>query len=125
MQVKCFLPDGTLWLEFPMSDHAVMGPGFGFRGRCPRGTYKLGRPVRVHEVAMGDWFTPLENVPSRDGIGIPAGGTGCPEPFAPDQPLLKTLGCLRIHNRDNDALAPELLKRHDAGEVNEITVAGP
>jgi hypothetical protein len=108
-----------------MSDHAVNGPGFGFRGRCPRGTYQLGRPVRVHDVSMGNWFTPLLDVPGRDGIGVHAGGTGAPEPFAPDQPLLKTLGCLRIHNQTNDLLGPELTKRFDAGESSEITVAGP
>ncbi len=121
---KAFLPDGTLWREFPMSDHAIE-PGFGHHARCPRGTYPLGRPVRVHEVSMGNWFTPVENVVGRDGIGVHAGGTGLPEPFAPEQHLLPTLGCFRIWNEVNDILAPELQKRHDAGEKSEITVGGP
>jgi hypothetical protein len=121
---KAFNPDGTLWREFPMSDHAI-APGFGHHGRCPRGSYPLGRPVSIHEVAMGDWFTPLENVPGRIGIGIHAGGTGLPNPFLARQHLLPTLGCLRIENQDNDELAPELQKRHDAGEKSEITIGGP
>jgi len=122
---KAYNDDGTLWEEFAMSDHAVNGPGFGFRGRIARGTYPLGRPVEVHDVSMGNFFTPILSVPGRSGLGIHGGGTGCPEPFAPSQPLLMTLGCLRCHNIDNERLAPELQKRYDAGEKSEITIGGP
>jgi hypothetical protein len=121
---KAFNPDGTLWREFPMSDHAI-APGFGHHGRCPRGSYPLGRPVRIHEVSMGDFFTPVESVPGREGIGIHGGGTGLPSPFTPHQHLLPTLGCLRVENESNDFLGFELTERFDAGEKSEITISGP
>lgn len=126
-QCKIFKEDGTLWRTIPMEDAAVNGPGFGFRGRCPRGTYDLGRPVPVHDESMGLWFTPLLEVPGRRGIGIHGGGSalGIVHAFDPLQPLLKTLGCLRVHNADNALLAPELTAQHDAGTPCRITIAGP
>lgn len=126
-RVKWFNRDGTLWAEGDMGDQAVNGPGFGFRGRCPRGTYRLGPPVEVHDESMGYWFTPLLAVPDRDGIGMHGGGSalGVPGAFAPEQPLLKTLGCLRVRNADNRDWALEIAARQAAGEACFLTVSGP
>lgn len=123
---KAFNDDGSLWAQFPMGDAAVNGPSFGYRGRCPRGNYELGHPVAVHDESMGLWFTPLLAVPGRDGIGIHGGGSalGVLHAFDPQQSLLTTLGCLRIHNADNKTLAPEITRRKAAGERCTITVRG-
>jgi hypothetical protein len=39
-----------------------------------------------------------ENVRGRAGICLHGGGSGQPDPMAPFQTLLKTLGCVRMHN---------------------------
>jgi hypothetical protein len=121
---KLFRKDGLLYLDFPMRDAAVHGPGFGHWGRCPRGVFRLGAPVNTEDPALGDFFTPIMGTESyhRFGIGIHGGGTGCAEPFADKQGWVPTHGCLRVQNEDNRKLVLAL-RMHD--EPHIITVQGP
>ncbi len=41
----------------------------------------------------------------RSAIMIHGGGSNAPDPLAPQQPLLRTEGCTRLHNEDFDAFA--------------------
>ncbi len=56
--------------------------------------------------AYGKYFIDLveqenqEAKRDRAGIGWHGGGSGAPDPLAPLQPLLATLGCVRSHNKD-------------------------
>jgi len=106
--------------ECEMHDAAVNGPGFDHFGRCPRGTYALAQRVSVHCPSMGEWFTPVLNVPGRAGIGIHGGGSDLPDPMAPKQGWENTHGCLRVQNADNAALT-EILR----GVAAVLTVEGP
>ena len=101
---KVYNGGGVLLLKVPMHDKAVNGPGFERWGRCPRGVFPLGEPVRVDVPSMGLWFIPVLNTPGRAGIGIHGGGTGLPDPFAPLQGWEETHGCLRAQNEDLERL---------------------
>lgn len=118
---KVFAPDGCLLMEMPMHDAAVNGPGFEHWGRCPRGTFAVGTPVRMDSPAFGDWFTPV-TVPGRPGIGIHGGGSDLPDPMAAEQGWEETHGCLRLQNADN---AKWVQIRTEHTGACEITVSGP
>jgi hypothetical protein len=48
---------------------------------------------------------------NRQGIGIHGGGSNpnlVPDPYADDQPLMGTQGCIRLHNGDVSDLADEM-----------------
>lgn len=105
---------------------------FGKWGWCPRGTYLVGSPSRVNGAAFGEWFTPLfDTAPDgpmhkegRSGIGIHGGGTGLPDPFAPNQGWKPTHGCLRVQNIDNTALAMLVRSAQQKGYLAFLTVSG-
>lgn len=109
---KVYQGNGIEVLSCEMHDGAVNGPGFGFRGRCPRGTWKLGLPVDVDEPSLGLHFTPLLNIPGRHGIGIHGGGSGLYDPFAARQGWVVTFGCLRVQNDDNAKLVDLIRSAH-------------
>src|SRR5882672_7259955 len=77
-------------------------------GWCPRGEYLIGAPSSLHAPAYGFSFTPLFDMApdgpmykgGRSGIGSHGGGTGLPDPYAPNQGWRPTHGCLRCQNRD-------------------------
>lgn len=106
---KVYNSSGELQFKCEMHDRAVNGPGFGHFGRCPRGTFDLGHPVRVDCPSMGHYFTPLEGTGDRAGIGIHGGGTGLQNPMGEDQGWVPTHGCLRVQNKDNVTLVANYL----------------
>lgn len=122
LRCKAFDAHGTLLFECEMHDAAVNGPGFGFRGRCPRGCYPLGTPVPKNDPGFGYWFIPVLDVPNREGIGIHSGGSDLAHPFAPHQGWEVTLGCLRVQGADLDKLVDLV---HGYPGNAKITVSGP
>ena len=82
-------------------------------GDTPPGVYKIGlltitaqnEPKRIWN-AYGKYFFDLESVSGaeekwgRSGVGIHGGGTSAPDPLAPYQQLVPTLGCIRMYNAD-------------------------
>ena len=94
---------------------------------CPPGLYKLGelyddvgrvglKPKQTKTLAAYGWqfydMVELENQEAkhgRAGIGMHGGGTalGWPAAWAPEQELIPTLGCIRVHNADlRDKIMP-------------------
>lgn len=122
--LKAFDPDGHCRFQAECHDKAVLGPGFGRWGRCPRGEFPLGAPQAHDEPAFGLWFTPIENTPGRQGIGIHGGGSRLLNPFAPRQGWASTHGCLRLQNEDNTVLVAHLKSAILRHEKNKITVQG-
>lgn len=112
-QAKLFAGDGTLRHVLRCSN-ATVGPvgtndPYGHYGPCPPGDYYAGEPQILDppEVPYGFAFTPLldpnglEAAHGRAGIGLHGGGSASPNPFAPDQGLYSTEGCIRFYNSDN------------------------
>lgn len=119
---------------------------YGHNCKCPPGDYGVGVPepcatrnsdgsVTQHnddDPAYGCWFIPLvdtngnEAAHGRAGIGIHGGGSAAPDPFALDQPLLPTLGCLRCHNRDIEQIVVPFVKfiQQHGGDVT-LSVVWP
>lgn len=99
---------------------------YGHNCKCPPGDYLIGTPVACatrdaagtieqhhdDDPSYGCWFTPLDDTDPDDafakhgraGIGIHAGGSGLPAPFALQQGWYETLGCLRLQNGDNEQI---------------------
>lgn len=60
---------------------------------------------------------------NRGGISIHGGGTGLPDPWAPYQMLLPTLGCIRTHNHDLEVtIVPEVEATQKAGHTFFVSV---
>lgn len=92
-------------------------------GDTPMGLYKCGKitvtsahePKRTWD-SYGHLFIDLVELENQEasrgraGVGIHGGGTGLEDPLAGMQPLLATLGCVRVHNRDLRALIAPLVR---------------
>lgn len=111
-ELKAFALDGSLAWSAPCRNNTVE-PGFGHWGACPPGEYVLERPQALAppEVPFGAWFIALDDPhgiwfahDDRAGIGIHGGGSGLPDPFAPQQGWQITEGCFRLQNADLAAL---------------------
>lgn len=59
----------------------------------------------------------------RGTIRLHGGGTGLPNPYAPDQPLVPTQGCVRMRNRDVNALI-QSIKRQSPEERLQFIFMG-
>jgi hypothetical protein len=113
---KIFSFEGKLLYTVPC---LAMGQDPNWRltgGDTPPSVYKLGafyndKENGTMERAYGWGFFDLvdldnagkedgENTNQRAGIGLHAGGSSLPDPFARYQKLVPTLGCLRVHNYD-------------------------
>jgi hypothetical protein len=129
---KVFNAKGELVFQCEMQNRAVGGEDFGHWGRCPRGEFVLGVPVRTKSAPFGYWFTRVldydDNHKMRDfkreGIGIHGGGSGLPDPFAPRQGWKKTHGCLRVANEDNARIVEFVKAAQAKGGRVYLTVVG-
>jgi hypothetical protein len=121
---------GSRVLSCAARNRTTGGPGFGHNGRCPLGEFLLGSPVAMNKVPFGHWFTPILDYQNnhamrnfgREGIGIHGGGSGLPNPFAPQQGWMVTHGCIRVQNADNATLVPFVQQAHQRGGRVYLTV---
>lgn len=111
--MKCFTLEGLKW-TIPCRGDGVNGPGFeGSGGDTPPGMYEVGQIIKTLPSepqatwnAYGRWFCDLVELENQEasrgraGIGTHGGGSGSPNPLAPEQGWYKTLGCLRLQNKD-------------------------
>lgn len=125
-EAKCYDHSGGLLWTIPALCKGVEGNGrWTVRsGDTPPGLYlagvvtetMIGEPGQVWN-AYGRWFIDLveqeqqEARVSRAGIGWHGGGTAAPDPLAPKQLLVPTLGCIRSHNEDLDKVVMPTLQR--------------
>jgi hypothetical protein len=109
-KLKIFQDDGSEIFSCE-TRNATVNSGEGQYGQCPLGDYLLGSPESIQppEVPFGFAFTPildingLWNLHHRAGLGVHGGGSGLPDPFAPQQGWVETEGCWRLQNVDNQA----------------------
>lgn len=134
-RAKAFSAAGKLLWEVPALARG-QGADTDWAGRgtdTPPGLYVIGGIYRDYEadpvppysrtaIAYG-WYSfdleeleGQENRYGRAGIMIHGGGTACgwPGAWEPKQPLVPTLGCIRMHNQD---LRDRLLPLTAAGKV--------
>lgn len=113
-EAKCYASNGKLLWKIPALCKGVNGPDPNVSsGDTPPGLYLAGalteaqtsEPPKIWN-AYGKYFIDLEEQENqeakrdRSGVGWHGGGSGAPDPLAPLQPLLPTLGCVRSHNKD-------------------------
>lgn len=95
-------------------------------GDTPPGLYKVGdytmtKGSESAEIwnAYGKYFFDLISIQEgetpygRAGVGIHGGGTGSPNPLAPYQQLMPTLGCIRVYNADLENVILPMYKEVD------------
>lgn len=114
--------------------NSTVRPGQFFRfGPCPRGTFRLGKPVRSGLIPFGPWFIPVLDVKAghgpmarfrRAGIGIHGGGSGLAKPLALLQGWRNTHGCIRIQNESLAPLVAALRLAAKEGEPLRLHVVG-
>jgi hypothetical protein len=117
-------------LDVPARNRTV-NAGEGHWGHCPPGEFLLGVPSPRHAPAFGEWFIPILDYKGhhamrdfhREGIGLHGGGSGLPDPYAPEQGFVITEGCVRLQNRDLALLVERVLKAHEQGGLGYLTVA--
>lgn len=127
--MKVYNYRGILLLECAASNEAI-NPGYGHHGKCPPGQYRIGQIVRVGTPAFGEFFIPIRDITpdgplhkyKRIGIGIHSGGSSLRNPFAPYQPLLRTHGCIRLHNIDLPKLVRLIHNARASGRITYITI---
>lgn len=115
--------------------NSTVRPGTFFHfGACPRGTFRLGAPVKSGLPAFGRWFIPVLDEKQgagpmarfrRSGIGIHGGGTGLPNPFALFQGWRNTHGCIRLQNRHMEQLVGLMKTAQAKHETVRLQVSGP
>ena len=125
--------DGKLLLVAEARNSATR-PGQFFRhGPCPRGTFRLGKPVRTVLKAFGPWFIPVTDLPGvtgpmarfkRAGIGIHGGGSGLRNPLALLQGWVNTHGCIRVQNAVCHQIAALVQTAQSNGEPVHLQVRG-
>lgn len=111
-KMTAFRKDGVRLWQINCLCRGVGGRDWRRNGAdTPPGVYKIGQ---VYNDRATDQLTPAYGWMSFDmislergelnigraGIMIHGGGTGLPNPQAPRQALLPTLGCIRVHNED-------------------------
>lgn len=136
-EAKCYSAKGDLMWTIPALCKGVEGPRWDKRnGDTPPGLYKAGAVIETqvgedayYWHAYGRWCIDLEEMQGQEegigraGICWHGGGSGCPDPLAPRQQLLPTLGCIRSHNGDLHLLViPTLNKVIGNGGEMYITV---
>lgn len=127
-------PDGRTRFACEARNRTVRPGQFFHFGPCPRGTFRLGRPVKTRLPAFGRWFVPvLDLAPGRGpmarfrraGIGIHGGGSGLLAPFAWLQGWRSTHGCIRLQNGDLERLIGLMMDAAARHEPLRLTVSGP
>ncbi|MDX2239090.1 MAG: hypothetical protein NW224_00225 [Leptolyngbyaceae cyanobacterium bins.302] len=136
-EAKCYNPKGDVLWTIPALCKGVEGARWDVRnGDTPPGLYRAGVIIQTqpHESAYiwnayGRWCIDMEEQQGQEakvgraGICWHGGGTGCPDPLAPRQQLLPTLGCVRSHNADiHSIVIPTLNKVTANGGTMWITV---
>lgn len=96
-------------------------------GPCPPGDYVFGVPVHMETPPFGPWFIPIDGpamaANGRSGIGWHSGGSGLPDPFAPQQGWRPTHGCWRSQNEDLIKGVQLVLGCQDRGGTCYVSVA--
>lgn len=136
-EIKCFAANGKLRWQAEALCKGVEGPRWDSRGGdTPPGLYKAGELTETRSDepqhiwnAYGRYFIDMiecENQEAnvgRSGIGCHGGGTAAPEPLAPRQQLVPTLGCVRLRNEAMEKLmVPTLREVRAKGGIMWITV---
>lgn len=116
--VKCFSSGGALIWEKPALPVGQRPEWQEYSGDTPPGVYRIGQVWDDHKRYAGriplnrttrayGWITfdlvdleGNEDGSGRAGIAIHGGGSSLPDPLAPYQRLVPTLGCIRMHNAD-------------------------
>lgn len=132
-RLQCFDAAGQMRWKAEARNSAVNRGTVGHHGAAPRGLYLLGTPRRKNDPAFGKWFVPLHDFGdhhaardhARVGLGVHGGGTGLPDPFAPEQGWAKhTLGCVRLQNSALSDFVALLRRCQTAGGTAYFTVKG-
>jgi hypothetical protein len=136
-EATCYNADGTRRWKIPALCKGIRGPRFDLNGGdTPPGLYLAGQIFvsQPHDStsdwhAYGRYFIDMEEQENQErrhgraGIGWHGGGTNAPNPLAPKQPLLETLGCVRSHNEHMAAIViPTLEQVRKRGGRMWITV---
>jgi RHS repeat-associated protein len=89
--------------------------------------YNVGMPIATHDRRFGDLKIPIQgNIPGgMTNVLIHGGGSGATDPFAPDQELRPTMGCLRMKNRTMGGLGRFVRNAKRRGEGVTINVNNP
>ena len=134
---QCFNASGVRLWQIPAIGKGVNGPSTKVRGGdTPPGLYLAGKitesqPGEPRHLwnQYGRWFIDMierqeqERSIGRSEIGWHGGGTGLPDPLAPRQRLIATLGCVRSHNEDmHKVVIPALHRCRAEGGQMWITV---
>jgi hypothetical protein len=130
--LKLFDATGRLVIQCECRNRTVGGDQFGHFGRCPRGEFVLGVPVKKKSVPFGFWFTPVLDYANnhamrdfkREGIGIHGGGSGLPHPMDDFQGWVSTHGCLRVQNVDNQKIVEFVKAAQVKGGRAYLSVVG-
>jgi len=127
--VKGYSFEGKLLFERPCLAEGQRWEWWKHGGDTPPSVYKLGalyndKANGSMQPAYGWCFFDMvdlggnqedgEDANGRSGVGLHGGGSGAPQPFAPYQKLLPTLGCLRMYNQD---LYDYILPLYEKGAV--------
>lgn len=124
---NCWMPVGHYLLELPqVFDTPIASEGYGqipiadIDGNALAALVKGGFATMNGLTAnIGGIEAPLMQLQQydRSALMIHGGGSNAPDPLAPDQPLLRTEGCSRLHNQDWQALAAWLTPLYDGNTV--------
>lgn len=116
-EAKLFNSSGKLlWVKDCLAKG--QSPDYSQRnGDTPPGVYKLAYLTVTQDWenaatwhAYGKYFWDLGNVSGaeekygRAGVGLHGGGSSAPDPLAPYQQLVPTCGCIRMYNKDLEAV---------------------
>jgi hypothetical protein len=107
-RLKVFDPEGKMIFTSQCRNRTTNDGSYGHNGWCPPGSFILGAPEAKNTIPFGAWAIPILDLSAggpmqqngRVGIMIHGGGSGLPQPLAPDQGFQITHGCWRVLNRD-------------------------
>jgi len=136
-EAKCYSDKGLLMWTIPALCKGVNGSRWSVRnGDTPPGLYLAGELFVTQTTEAQDIWNAYgkhcidlveqenqEAKHNRGGICWHGGGSGAPDPLAPNQQLVATLGCVRSHNGDlANTVVPLLQKLTNQGNRMWITV---
>lgn len=124
-EAKAYTSAGLLLWKIEALCKGIEGSRWDVRnGDTPPGLYLAGELITTSEGessstwnAYGFYFIDLieqenqESCYERGGVGWHGGGSAAPDPLAPLQQLVPTLGCVRSHNSDLAQIVVPLLKK--------------